>query len=133
MARSKNNHHKILLGLTVGAASIIIIGGAASTIFQSDKTFTNLPAFPVRAFIDNSSLWDKSDYILRGRVENVLMRSQDDTRALISFQPEANDLLLPIVITLTDSKLLPQREQRLVMRVRLGPRGEILAEDFRTD
>jgi hypothetical protein len=77
--------------------------------------------------LEGSKLWSHEDYAIAGKVENVLLRSEDRRKLLVSVRPEGSDKVLPVVFEQKDNDRLPvQREQQLLLRVTLGPAEEIL-------
>lgn len=71
-------------------------------------------------------MWSQEDYALEGKVENVLLRSENSQKYLVSFRPKESEFVLPVLFTSGQAGDAPvQREQMLTLRVHLGSSGEV--------
>ncbi len=133
MARGNGKLKKLLVISAAGVLLLLVAGGGALYFARPANKFANLPAFPVDAYLAGGTLWSDEDYLVEGRVDNLLMRSKDDLRLLVSIEPKTSDTRLPVVLDRAGGKLPLQREQKLQMKVHLGSSGEIVCTDYSLD
>lgn len=131
MARKQASPLKIG-GILGGIAALLLIGVGSFLLLKKDDSFSKLPGFPVDAYLKGENLWSNSDYILSGRVDNVIYRSRDLQRIIASIQPSESRLRLPLVIETPPGSKSIQLEQELLLKVTLGPNREIICREYRS-
>lgn len=99
--------------------------------FGKRDSFSELPQFPIDAYLGGGNLWSYDEYRIKGRVDNVVFRSNISDRIVASVQPSDSKVRLPVLIEPRLGTKSVQLEQELVFKVTLGPAGEILCSDFR--
>lgn len=126
MARRKQNPKTILLAAAALGALALVCGAVIFFVMGDSSPIAKLPEFPVQSYMDGGNLWSEEDYALRGKVENVLLRSDDRTKYLVSIRPHGSDFLVPVLLEPVKPRSKPvQREQKLLLQVHLGPAGEV--------
>jgi hypothetical protein len=129
---------KVVSGKAVvfGAAALValMLGIVLVAIFlgRMAQPFRDLPEFPAQSYRDGQPLWTVPAYRLRGRLQNIVAASEDQSAYLIilaSEKSKGNPTSLPVIVPTSASQVPLQREQRLVMSVSLGRNGEIVANE----
>lgn len=114
MARAK----KILLVknyILLSVIGLIGLGGFSFLDLGSSRKFSQLSEFPVENYLEKNGIIGREDFRLEGKVENILLRSENGKTFLVSIKPANSDYLLPVI--LSSQKKSIQREQILVMKV----------------
>lgn len=126
MARRKQNPKTVLVAAAALGVFALFCGLVIYLVMGDSSPIAKLPEFPVQSYMDGGNLWSEEDYALRGKVENVLLRSDDRTKYLVSIRPRGSDFLLPVLLEPAKPRTKPvQREQKLLLQVHLGPVGEV--------
>jgi len=130
MARQKAQFPQALKILSVLGALVLLSGAGVFLAVRTPNAITKLPDFPVTRYMESSGLWSHENYKITGRVDNVLLRSTNSPRILISIKPDGSDTFLPVLLENGNSKKPVQREQKLILEVHLGPLREILCTAY---
>lgn len=94
----------------------------------SSQKFPQLSEFPVENYLEKNGIIGREDFRLEGKVENILLRSDNGNSFLVSIKPANSDFLLPVI--LTSQKKSIQREQILVMKVHADSSEVIKCDDY---
>jgi len=94
----------------------------------SSQKFPQLSEFPVENYLEKNVIIGREDFRLEGKVENILLRSDNGNSFLVSIKPANSDFLLPVI--LTSQKKSIQREQILVMKVHADSSEVIKCDDY---
>jgi hypothetical protein len=127
MARAK----KLQLGknyILFSVIGLIGLGGFSFLHLGSPQKFAQLSEFPVENYLEKNGIIGKEDFRLEGKVENILLRSDNGNTFLLSIKPANSDYLLPVI--LTSQKKSIQREQILVMKVHADSSEVIKCDDY---
>ncbi len=131
MARRRQNPAKLFKIAAIFITLAVLSGLAVFWLSANSGSFSKLPVFPVDSYMDGSNLWSHEDYVITGKVENVLLRSDDRGRLLVSIRPDGAEALLPVIFRQTEGGKVPvQREQKVALKVHLGRAGEILCTAY---
>jgi hypothetical protein len=126
MARRNHTKGNLLKPGIFAAIGILLCGVAIFLIFGSGSSLGKLPPFPVQSYMDGGNLWSAEDYALSGKVDNVLLRSDDRSTYLVSIRPNESDFVVPVIFETESTGGTPvHREQKLLLKVHLGSSGEI--------
>jgi hypothetical protein len=127
MARAKKFQlGKNYIFLTV--IGLISLGGFSFLHLGSSQKFPQLSEFPVENYLEKNGIIEREDFRLEGKVENILLRSDNSNTFLVSIKPTNFNYLLPVI--LTSQKKSIQREQILVMKVHADSSEVIKCDDY---
>ena len=107
---------------------LIGLGGFSFLGLGSSQKFSQLSEFPVENYLEKNGIIGREDFRLEGKVENILLRSDNGKTFLVSIKPASSDYLLPVI--LTSQKKSIQREQILVMKVHADSSEVITCDDY---
>jgi hypothetical protein len=127
MARAK----KFQLGknyIFLAVIGLISLGGFSFLHLGSSQKFPQLSEFPVENYLEKNGIIGREDYRLEGKVENILLRSDNSNTFLVSIKPKNSNYLLPVI--LTSQKKSIQREQILVMKVHADSSEVIKCDEY---
>lgn len=115
-----------LKGAAVMAAVILLSGVVLLFLVKHSNPVAGLHPFPLDSYMEGGSLWGQEEYALEGKVENVLLCSDNRKKFLVSIRPKDSELILPVVLEAKFGGGTPvQREQQLVMRVHVDSSAKI--------
>jgi hypothetical protein len=127
MARAK----KIQFGKSyILLSGVCLIGliGFFTFNFDSSRRFSQLAEFPVENYLQKNGLISQEDFRLEGKVENILLRSDNGKVFLVSIKPANESYLLPVMVD--SQKKSIQREQILIMKVHTDSSEVIKCDDY---
>lgn len=130
MARKKASALK-LAGIVGGVSAFVLIALGAFFFFGKEDTFAKVPPLPVDAYLSGENLWSYDEYLVSGRVDNVIYRSRTTDRVIASIHPTDSRVRLPLVIEVAPGKKSIQLEQELTFKVTLGPNRELLCREYK--
>jgi hypothetical protein len=133
MARKKNKSQQIVFAVLITFGGLAIGAAVTYMVLGSSNRFAALPSFPIDSYLEGGGLWSDEEYKIEGRVDNVLLRSDDKRVLLVSIQPIDSDRRIPVLVIRGDKQTKPiQREQDIVIRAHLGASREIIGTDYAT-
>jgi hypothetical protein len=127
MARAKKFQleKKYILLSVIG---LIGLCGFSFLDLGSSQKFPQLSDFPVENYLEKNGIIGREDFKLEGKVENILLRSDNGKTFLVSIKPANSEYLLPVI--LASQKKSIQREQILIMKVHSDSNEIIKCDDY---
>lgn len=129
MARSNKQNKTFKIALSIGLL-LVVIGTGLAFIAAQPSQISKLTNFPVDTYMSGKKDFGEENYKLSGRVDNVLLRSDNREKLLISVQPKGSKVCIPILLAKSNEKVPIQREQKLLFQVSLGKNQEIVATQY---
>lgn len=114
--------------ILISVIGLISLCGFSFFHLGSSQKFSQLSEFPVENYLEKNGIIGREDFRLEGKVENILLRSDNGNSFLVSIKPANSDYLLPVI--LTSQKKTIQREQILVMKVHADSSEVIKCDDY---
>ena len=125
MARNQFRFGRIIIAASVFLGILIISGIVFYPLIKKPNNIIKLPDFPVARYVESGNLWSHEDYKIKGRINNILLRSDNGQKWLLSIKPDDSDTILPVIIL--------QREQKILLRVSLDGDGYIICQEYQNE
>jgi|GEM_PF-2111632 len=134
MARKRKSSSRLAPIIGIVVVVIALTGGGLVFFLRMQNQLSRLPTFPTETYLTGENLWSLEDqeFKIEGRVDKVIMPSEDRKTTLVSVQPDGSKRRIPLLISDEAGKKTILPEQDLLFKVQLGSALEVLCSEYVT-